>query len=191
MKYLKVLMTLIFSFALLSTSNSFAFADDDYYDYDDYYYNDHFDKHHEHDKRHDENETYKDIGETIGWGTVIAFVVAGLLFPLRRLTKTMITSYPSIKQTYISITKFFGKYHLLIGFITLILGSIHGILMYLHEGRLDDDGISGLVTMIVFAVASIIGLLLFKNKKVKNLRTTHMTLIAFTIAGGLFHIFIS
>jgi len=184
MKYLKLLMALIFFFTLISTSSYIAFADDD------------FGKHHEHyewgyGKKEHIDDRYEDAGEMIGWGTVITFAVAGLIFPMRRLTKPMITTFPSIKQVYISITKFLGKYHILIGIATLILGISHGILMYLHEGRLEDEGVSGLVSIIVFTIAGVIGLMLFKNKKVKSLRTTHMTFIAFSIAIGLFHIFIS
>lgn len=182
MKYLTLFFALIIFFTLTSTSSYIAFADDD------------FEKHHEHsewDHHKKEREDFEDVGEVLGWGTVITFAVAGLIFPMRRLTKQMITTFPSIKQTYISITKFLGKYHLLIGIVTIILSSCHGIFMFLNEGRLDDEGISGLGAAIVFLMASFIGFFLFENKKVKSLRITHMILIAFSIVIGAFHIFIS
>ncbi|MFO7317122.1 MAG: hypothetical protein C0P75_008705 [Bacilli bacterium] len=184
MNYLKLLMALIFCFALICTSGHIAFADDD------------FGEHHEHyewgyGKKEHIDDRYEDAGEMIGWGTVITFAVAGLIFPMRRLTKPMITTFPSIKQIYISLTKFLGKYHILIGIVTVLLSICHGILMYLHEGRLEDEGVSGLVSAIVLGIAGLIGLMLFNNKKVKSLRTTHMTLIAVTMVIALFHIFIS
>lgn len=184
MKYLKLLMAVIFFFTLISTTSYIALADD---------YGDGFEKHHEYYEwgNEKESEVYEDVGEMIGWGTVITFAVVGLIFPMRRLTKPMITTFPSMKQVYISITKFLGKYHILIGIITLILSICHGFLMYLHKGKLEDEGISGLVSVIVLIIAGIIGLILFKNKKVTNLRTTHMTLITVTIFMSLFHIFIS
>lgn len=184
MKYLKSFMVLIFFFTLISTSSSIAFAADDFEKHN---------KHYEwgHDKKRSEVEFYEDVGEMIGWGTVITFAVAGLIFPMRRLTKRIITTFPSIKQLYISMTKFLGKYHILIGIVTIILSICHGIIMYIHEGKLEDEGISGLVTVIVLIMASFIGLILFKNKKVKSIRTTHMTLITFSIVIGFFHIFIS
>lgn len=184
MKYLKLFMALIFLFTLTYTSGYSAFADDD------------FEKHNEHyewgnDKKESEDELYEELGEMIGWGTVITFGVAGLIFPMRRLTKWMITTFPTVKQMYISMTKFLGKYHILIGIAAIILSFCHGIIMYINEGELEVEGISGLGSVMLLIMASIIGVILFENKKVKSLRTTHTIFITFSMVIGLFHIFIS
>ena len=134
---------------------------------------------------------YEEIGEMVGWGTVVAMGAAGILFPIRKSAKWIIKNYPESKNIYISISKFFGKYHLLIGIIALALSIFHGVAMYLSEGRLEGQGIIGLGAFILMVIAGIFGTVLFKNKKVKSLRTTHTILIAFALLTGFVHIITS
>ena len=80
---------------------------------------------------------------------------------------------------------------MLIGIIALALSIFHGVTMYLSEGKLESEGIIGLGAVIFMMVAGILGTVLYKNKKVKSLRTTHTILIAFALIIGFVHIFIS
>ena len=50
------------------------------------------------------------------------------------------------------------------------------------------EGIVGLIAFVLLLLAGIIGSVLWKDKKVKSLRTTHTALIAFSIIIGVFHI---
>ena len=158
---------------LYVTSNEVVFADDD-------------EEYEHHDRKEGgEDEGLEEIGEMVGWGSVFVIGAAGLIYPTRRLTKSVITNFPSMKQLYLSVTKFLGKYHIYIGIIALLLSIGHGILMYLSEGELESEGIVGLGAVILMIVAGIVGAILYKNKKVKNLRFVHTMLMLFAIIVGL------
>lgn len=145
-------------------------------------------------EEHGENqleELFEELGEFLGWTATVALGVAGMIFPIRRLTKSVITHFPSFKTIYISIAKFLGKYHISIGILALNLTIIHGITMLISEGELDDDGVIGLVSFIFMVIASIVGAVLFKNKKIKRVRTTHTTVIVITLFTVVLHVFVS
>lgn len=169
------------------TGGNLAFADDDF---DDKYENHEEGGDYEHGDGGKDGE-FEEIGETIGWGTVIAMGAAGLIFPIRRSAKIILKSYPESKNVYLSISKFFGKYHIFIGIAALALAIFHGTTMFLSEGELEGEGIIGLGAGILMAIAGVLGIVLFKNKKSKNIRTTHTILIAFAIVIALIHIFAS
>jgi hypothetical protein len=189
MRLLKTVFLALFFVIGLNYFNggNLAFADDDF---DDKYENHEEGGDYEHGDGGKDGE-FEEIGETVGWGTVIAMGAAGLIFPIRRSAKTIIKSYPESKNVYLSISKFFGKYHILIGIAALALAIFHGTMMFLSEGELEGEGIVGLGSGVLMAIAGILGIFLFKNKKLKNLRTTHTILIAFAIGIGLIHIFAS
>ncbi|NMD69714.1 hypothetical protein HHO41_05395 [Bacillus sp. DNRA2] len=179
-----VLMALLFVFALnfVTTGNNLVSADDD----DDKKY-----EQYEGGEERGEDSPYEDLGKTVGWGTVIAMGTAGIIFPLRRSMKAVTTNFPEAKKGFIALTKFFGKFHIPIGIIALGLSIFHGITMYLSEGELESEGIIGLGSVVLMAIAGIVGAVLFKNKKAKSLRTTHTILIAFALLIGAVHIFAS
>ena len=179
MKYLQmvfVVFLLVFSLNFVTAGGNLVSADDDNEGkYENY-------------EGGEEDSPFEEIGKTAGWGTVIAMGAAGLIFPLRRSMKLVTTSLPGAKRLFISISKFFGKYHILIGILALLLSIFHGITMYLNEGELESEGIIGLGAVILMVIAGILGAVLFKNKKVKTLRTTHSILIAFAILITAVHI---
>lgn len=182
MNYKMIFIGLLFVFALgfVSAGSHLVSADDD------------FDKKYEHHEGHDKDEKdYEDIGKTVGWGTAAAIGAAGLIFPIRRSTKFMVKNFPDRKKLFISLSKFFGKYHLFIGVIALGLSITHGVVMYLDKGELEGEGMIGLAAVILMAIAGIVGAVLFKNKKAKTLRTAHTGVIALAILIGLIHIFAS
>ena len=110
-------------------------------------------------------EPFKEIGKVVGWGTVVAMGAAGVIFPIRRSAKWVITNYPKSKNIFISISKFIGKYHMLIGIMALALSIFHGVTMYLSEGELGGKGIIGLGAVIFMIVAGILGTIFYKTKK--------------------------
>lgn len=178
-----VIFALLVMFALnfVPTATNIVSADDDYEKYE----------HYEDGEEHEEDGPYEELGETVGWGTVIAMGIAGIIFPLRRSMKTVTTNFPEAKKGFISLTKFFGKFHIPIGIIALGLSIFHGITMYVSEGELESDGVIGLGSVVLMLIAGIIGAVLFKNKKAKSLRTTHTILIAIAMFIGVVHIFAS
>ncbi len=183
-KYLQMVfmaLVVVVSFAFVTTESNLVYADDDGEKYENYGgYGEKGEK--------GEDSPYEEVGETLGWGTVIAMGAAGVFFILRRSMKTVITNFPDLKNIFISISKFFGKYHIWIGVLALVFGISHGVTMYLSEGELETDGIIGLASVVFMAIASIIGAVLFKKKKLKSLRITHTALIGLAIVIGLIHI---
>jgi hypothetical protein len=192
-----VWIALVFVVSLtFATGNSLVYADDRYDRYNRYDRYDNYDEKYDYyggygDHRHEgkgKHSPYEKIGETLGWGAIIAMGVAGVIYILRRSTKTVVNKFPDAKDKFISVTRFLGKYHIGIGVIALILSIIHGVLMYLSEGRLDGDGLIGLGSVIFMALASILGSVLYKMKKVKSLRISHSALIALAFIVALIHI---
>lgn len=152
--------------------------------------NDHEERYEHHEGREDD-DSFEDIGQIAGWGTVMAMGAAGLIFPIRRSMKSVIKNLPPAKKLFISLSMFFGKYHIVAGVLALALGVFHGVTMYLSEGELEGEGIIGLAAVILMAIVGILGTILFKKKKLKTLRTAHITLITLAIVVGLVHIFAS
>lgn len=165
----------------VSTGNSLVLADD------------HFEEKYEihGDDDGGDDGPYEDIGKTIGWGTVMTMAAAGVIFPIRRSMKWAIKNFPAAKSMFITISKFFGKYHIFIGIIALALGILHGAAMYLSEGELESEGILGLGAAVLMVIAAVTGALLYKKRKAKSLRNIHITLMVFAILIGFIHVFSS
>lgn len=181
MKYLKILLISFLSIFILSfvtLERNFVSANDVYAG-----------KYENHEEHGDNKEgAYKEIGGMVGWGTVMSMGAAGLIFPIRKSAKWILKNYPASKSLFISISKFFGKYHLFIGTAAITLGIFHGVTMYLSEGELETGGVIGLGALILMMIAGVFGAALFKNKKVKSLRSLHAILIAFAILIVFIHI---
>lgn len=184
MQYFKMLLIslfAIFTISFVTIGTSLVSADDDFED-----------KYENHGEEHEHgDETYEDIGEMVGWGTIIAMGAAAIIFPIRKSAKWILKNYPASKKLYISLSKLFGKYHLLIGAIALGLSMLHGVAMYLSEGALESEGVIGLGAVILMVLAAIFGTVLYKHKKVKSLRTTHVVLMVFAFLIGFVHIITS
>ena len=121
----------------------------------------------------------------------LQWVLRGSLFPIRKSAKWIITNYPKSKNIFISISKFFRKYHLFIGTIALALSLFHGVAMYLSEGELESRRDYWIRSIHFNDDRSHFRNSLIKNKKVKSLRTTHTILIAFALLIGFVHIITS
>lgn len=182
MKYVKlVLVALLIVVVYCSAPEvSLVSADDNFGDNQRYSEND-----------HDKERPYEDIAGLIGWGTVILLGAAGAIYPIRRLTKIVIMHFPEFKKTYLFIVKKIGKYHLIIGLLTLLLGAAHGILMYVSEWKLESDGLIGLIGLVFMFVATIVGIVLNKYRKMKSLRTIHLILVVVAVLISIVHIVFS
>ena len=51
--------------------------------------------------------------------------------------------------------------------MALLLGIGHGLIMYFNEGELENEGIMGLIVIILLLITAIIGTNLFNNRKSK------------------------
>ena len=174
------IVTILLILNFITISNDVVVADSDIDEEHEYYDGS--------NKEEQEDELYEEIGEVIGWCTIILIGAAGLLFVVRRIMKPVITTFPTSKQLYISFTKFLGKYHILIGVTALVLGIAHGLLMYFNEGKLDSEGIIGVAAVILFVIGAIDGAILNKNRKNKSARTIHMFFVALGVVLGIIRI---
>lgn len=143
------------------------------------------------ESHHDDESPYEDIAGLIGWGTVILLGAAGAIFPIRRFAKIVITHFPNFKKSYLFLVKKLGKYHMFVGLFALFLGTAHGIIMYVNEGKLESDGLTGLIGLLFMFVATIVGFVLNKYRKTKSLRTIHIFLGVVIVLTGLYHIVLS
>ncbi|WP_342543986.1 hypothetical protein [Lysinibacillus sp. FSL K6-4013] len=141
-------------------------------------------------QQHEEGR-YEDLGELIGWCTFIGIGAAGMIFPIRTFLKSVTRTFPQSKGLYLSVAKLIGRYHILFGTMALLLGIGHGLIMYFNEGELENEGIMGLIVIILLLITAIIGTNLFNNRKNRSLRTIHMTIAAISVITGGIHIFIS
>lgn len=179
-----ILALLIFTIQYVTLGNGIVYADDHEEKYE----------HHEHEydydngDDHDKGSDFEDFGKILGWGTVAAMGVAGIFFPMRRSAKLFITNFPGFKNFYLSLIKYLGKFHILLGITALGLGIFHGVTMFLSEGELESEGIIGLTAVGFMVIAAAVGAVLAKNKKVKSLRTLHIILIVTALLIGVFHI---
>jgi len=178
MKSIQLLFIAILFAFVFNVGSHYVFADDD-----DVY------EHKEDFRENDEKEgALEEIGKTVGWGTAIAMGTAGVIFPLRRSTKRLITTVPSFKEMIISFSKFLGKYHVLIGSFALLLGVTHGISMLITEPEFELNTFTGIGTIVILLIAALFGTVLNKNKKSKKARKSHLFLITISILLGVFHI---
>lgn len=169
---------IIVAFNFAGHSNNHVFADD------------HGDKY-EHEAEHEKgNDQLKEIGELVGWGAVIGMGFAGALFPIRRSSKIIITRIPNAKGLVISVSKWLGKYHVIIGILVMFLIILHGVSMYAAEGELETEGVIGLLSFLLLLLASLFGGFLIKNKKSKFFRKIHFILIILAGSIGILHILV-
>lgn len=178
---------LLFMALLIVLSLNYGIFANDIANADDFYQENY--EHHGED--HEEDSALEEIGELLGWGAAIAMGVAGLLFPVRKSAKMILTKIPNAKTFFITISRLLGKNHVFIGVLALGLSIAHGISMYVSEGKLESEGLTGVAAVLLMVIASIIGMILMKNKKAKSARTIHTTLLVFALVIGAFHILIS
>jgi len=176
--FVAFLFVIPFTFGIYA--NDYVFADD--HDEEKYYH---------HSDDNDEESVFEEIGEVAGWGAVILIGASGVLYPLRRSTKIVLSKIPSAKIHLIAFSKFLGKRHIFIGISALIISIAHGVSMFIDEGELELEAFTGIGSILLMMGAAIAGGILFKNKKAKNVRTIHILLIFLASIIGVFHIFIA
>ncbi|MGJ7922675.1 hypothetical protein [Neobacillus sp. LXY-4] len=180
MKSLKIIMTaFLFTFVFAFFANIIVSADD----FED-------EKYEQYDEDDEKEGPFEEFGKMVGWGTAISMGAAGILLPVRRTTKTIVKKAPSAKKFVLTLSQFLGKRHVFFGIIALGLSLLHGVFMFLSEGELEGEAISGIGSVLFMSIAAGFGFALLKNKKTKRVRTVHITLLGITVLLGMFHIFI-
>lgn len=139
----------------------------------------------------DGNEWLEEIGEAMGWGTVGLAVGAGMLYPVRRFSKRVNKSFPNSKKEMAKFSRSFGKIHMPIGITAVLLSILHGVLMYLDEEALEANEWLGIITSGFFILAAFIGVGLWKNKRLRFLRKTHIGLLIVATIIAIIHIAVS
>lgn len=145
------------------------------------------------DDEFEEDEILEEVGELFGWGIVVFGVAAGLLFPLRRYSKTLLQRFPSIRDWFRKVLRNLAKLHPFIGLIALSLALVHGIIMFIDEGELGFREWIGVAAFILLAIAGVYGWNLLKKKKknVREQRKTHIMFIVAVIILATIHIALS
>ncbi len=139
--------------------------------------------------RHDEEESpYEELGDTIGWGAVFFALGAGLPYPFRRFLPKLTKKLPMFKSRISSLIRLLTKKHVLLGLSAIVLMVIHGWIMYLAEGKLDDEGWLGIIAGSLFVIATIPGSILIKNIRVKFARKLHTATLIIAGLTVLIHI---
>ena len=168
---------IILFFILLSCLGSIispAFADDDYEHYED-----------------DNDELIEEVGEAIGWGSVILGSAAFVLFPLKRSAKTLVKITPTEYKSKLGmVLRFFSKSHVVIGIFALILGICHGLLMYYEEGALSARDLIGVVSIVALFIGAILGTLVWKFRK-RSLLKPHFIVVLISGVTAVIHIILS
>lgn len=183
MRYLKIFGIVLVVIFFMYDVNP-IYADDIFEGKDEYDYEDNGRQQHEEGR-------YEDIGELIGWCTFIGIGAAGMIFPIRTFMKSVIRTIPQSKGLYLSAAKLIGRYHILFGTMALLLGIGHGLIMYFNEGELENEGIIGLIAIILLSITAIAGMNFFNYRKNRSLRTIHISIAALSVIAGGIHIFIS
>ena len=78
----------IFIISFVTIESNFVSADDDFEEKYESSWEDH------------EDEAYEEIGKMVGWGTVIAMGAAGIIFPIRKSAKWIITNCPEVEKYF-------------------------------------------------------------------------------------------
>lgn len=183
--WIKLLISSILTVMIIGIG--FAFVNEPILADDDYDKNEHYLNHHE----DDEDEGLEEGGELLGWGTAIAVGGAVILMPLRRNSSKLMKAFPDAKGFIKSVVKFFSKSHIWIGVLALTLSGVHGIIMFLDEGKLDFDVTLGIISFGLMVVASLFGVRLLKNKSLSKVRSIHFGLLFIATFISVVHIFIA
>ncbi|OZI11047.1 hypothetical protein CEW92_13635 [Bacillaceae bacterium SAS-127] len=153
----------------------------------------HADEYEHHDESHEdgENEVLKEGGELIGWAGIASFGLAATLFPLRKLIKPVKKRWPDKAAHTAKAARLSGKWHMSIGVLTLLMASIHGIMMFLAERELELREYMGIGATVLMAIAAVIGYILSANKRSKGTRFTHMGVLGIAAVMTLIHLALS
>ncbi|WP_243290948.1 hypothetical protein [Bacillus sp. FJAT-47783] len=142
----------------------------------------------EKEESEEENEVLEEVGEWLGWATVIASVTAGSLFLIRRSASFFTKTFPNIKSYFIKLVRLLTKWHIAIGMIAVILAISHGVLFFFEEDEFSTHEYLGIVSVSLMSIAAVIGALLSKYKRNTSIRMTHISLLLIAGILAVFHI---
>ncbi|NSL50854.1 hypothetical protein [Calidifontibacillus erzurumensis] len=114
----------------------------------------------EHVYEHKKEDAIEEGGELLGWGAVIAVAGAGIILPLRRSSRSLMTKFPNTKKLLQSALKLFGKTHIFIGALAITLSVVHGLIMFVHEEEFGFREVAGTTSIGLMSIAAIFGLFL-------------------------------
>ena len=120
----------------------------------------------------------EDTGEDLGW-VILALFSIGLLFVVARqgpVKDHIIQGRGLERKSYFQMVRGLMKVHVWVMGLAVLLSLVHGGLLLLDEG-LDDDALSGLVTLAIMLCLAILGLVLkVKASKLPLSRQTRIRL---------------
>lgn len=170
MRDIIVISFIMLSFLFTSLSPVLADSDHHHYQYDD---------------------VLEEVGEFLGWGSIILGGVAFALLPIRRSVKFLVKVAPtSTRKKISSLLRILTKLHMPMGITSLLFIVSHGVLMYLDEGKLSLIDLLGVVSLGSLILATLFGILLWKTKN-RSTRKIHLILVTISAALAVIHIALS
>src|SRR5690606_28019292 len=99
--------------------------------------------------------------------------------------------FPSMSKSFIKITRLLGKWHIPFGVFALLTGGLHGVLLFLAEGEIGSRELIGIGSFAFVTLAAILGVFLAKNKRIRTLRSIHISLVSAACFLTVVHILLS
>lgn len=154
----------------------------------------HADDDHDDDDDDDEGifgEAFEEVGEALGWGSIILAGVAALLFPVRRIIRiSSIREQVGMDKLRTGV-RWLQAWHLPAGILALIIAAVHGIIQFLDEGELELREWLGIGGIALVLLAAIIGFIMKGRRVTSSLRRTHVTILIAAGALVAFHLLLS
>lgn len=107
----------------------------------------------------------EEIGGFFGWLTIAIAAGAGGLFVFRRILGKFKNATPEMKDLLKGGARLLRKWHIPIGFIAVAVAGVHGTLMYLNGEGLGLNEWTGIASIGVALLATVIGIVLAMKKK--------------------------
>lgn len=142
---------------------------------------------------HDEEESWlEEVGESLGWGTVILASAAGILLPARKMVKPVKANYPSAQPYLTRLIKGLAKNHVWIGIMAVAISLVHGVSLYLAEGELELRDWLGVSASGLMIAAGILGISMkMKKADMANKKKKHVHLFIVSGFFAVIHILVS
>lgn len=132
-----------------------------------------------------------EIGEFLGWVTVVCYIISICTFIVKQGNKLFISRLPKesqIKKYYMLLMKLIIKCHMYFGISAGIFAVIH----YFVQTSSGHDSVTGTILMVAMVITVIIGATVkfTKGSARKHILVVHRTAVAFVLLMVILHLII-
>jgi len=130
-----------------------------------------------------------EIGEFLGWVTVVCYLVSICTFIVKRINKLLISGLPresKVRQCYSIFMKYIIKYHMYFGIGAGTFAVIH----YFVQTSSGHDSLTGTILAASMVITVLFGVVikLVKGEGKKKILPVHRTVVAFVLVMGILHL---